>query len=165
MLCPPFSRAADAVALACIRGYQKYLSPRKGFSCPHRLVHGGASCSEFIRLAVASHGLRHSLPLARERFGRCHEAGQVLARRRRGGQPFASTPGEGTLGEGTPDDAPNSRRGRRRSRRGASPGSQQSWCGRMCDKYDPTPLDAPCSILDRIFDCGPGDSGCIDCGP
>jgi putative component of membrane protein insertase Oxa1/YidC/SpoIIIJ protein YidD len=41
-------------AIASLNTYQKYLSPHKGFSCPHRLAYGGDSCSEYNELLSAA---------------------------------------------------------------------------------------------------------------
>ena len=57
-----------------ISAYQKFISPRKGFCCAHRTVHGGPSCSEFARRAVLRYGIFKALVLLRYRFGRCRDA-------------------------------------------------------------------------------------------
>ncbi|MCW6034731.1 membrane protein insertion efficiency factor YidD [Spirulina subsalsa FACHB-351] len=70
----PLSGAVDAIALLSIRGYQRYLSPHKGFSCAYRSEHGGESCSEYVKKAIASHGLIAALPLIEQRFQDCEQA-------------------------------------------------------------------------------------------
>lgn len=77
---PPgfFWRLAARFAIASIAAYQKHLSPRKGFHCAHRALHGGASCSEFVRRAIARHGLREARWLARARFGECRLAARRM---------------------------------------------------------------------------------------
>ncbi|WP_228061460.1 membrane protein insertion efficiency factor YidD [[Phormidium] sp. LEGE 05292] len=45
------------IACTSISGYQKYLSPHKGFSCAHRILYGGESCSAYIKRIVAQKGL------------------------------------------------------------------------------------------------------------
>ena len=119
------------LALAAIIAYQKHLSPRKGFACAHRVWHGGASCSEFVRRAIEQHGLREAVPLARARFGACKAAAQEmrLARAQSGGG----------------QDDKKKRRGDR--------SSGLNWC------------DLPCGAADVLFDCGPCDSGIVDCTP
>ena len=59
------------VALALIRGYQRYLSPRKGFSCAYRVHAGGHSCSAFGHRAISRRGLLLGLVLLRRRLARC----------------------------------------------------------------------------------------------
>lgn len=70
----PWYSVSVRLALAAIRFYQQSISPRKGWCCAHRLCHGGHSCSEWAKRAVARHGLRTGAHLARRRFARCHVA-------------------------------------------------------------------------------------------
>lgn len=72
------NRAVDGFVVRGIHGYQKHISPRKGFRCAHRVYHGGVSCSEYIRRAIVAHGLRGTCPLARERFAQCRQAAQKM---------------------------------------------------------------------------------------
>jgi len=60
--------------------YQCYLSPYKGFRCAHRALHGGESCSQFVKRAVRQQGARRSLSAARSRFAECRAARDVLKR-------------------------------------------------------------------------------------
>lgn len=139
-------RLASGVAVAGIVAYQKYLSPRKGFSCPRRMLHGGASCSEFVRLAIAQHGLPGAVPLARLRFGECHAAGRAIrAERGRSGQ------------DGEEQD--DKKKGRRRGGGGLLPECDWACCALegLSDVLD-------CGLLDAI-DCGSIDCGSIDCIP
>ncbi|APW59190.1 membrane protein insertion efficiency factor YidD [Paludisphaera borealis] len=61
-----------------IRGYQRHLSPRKGYSCAHRVKHGGESCSEFARNIFAHEGWRAGLGSLQARFVACHAASRSL---------------------------------------------------------------------------------------
>jgi putative component of membrane protein insertase Oxa1/YidC/SpoIIIJ protein YidD len=67
------------LALAAIRGYQRWLSPQKGFSCAFRSATGGASCSAYGHAVIARFGLRLGLGLLRRRLDLC---GHVHAARR-----------------------------------------------------------------------------------
>lgn len=58
--------------------YQRYLSPHKGFSCAHRRLYGGASCSEYFRQAVSVYGVFDALPRLQRRFTACGEANRIL---------------------------------------------------------------------------------------
>ena len=73
--------------LSCllIRIYQRYVSPCKGYSCAHRALHGGASCSEFTRLALLDRGLLRAGPLLWHRLLACQAAAVQL-------RALASTP-------------------------------------------------------------------------
>jgi putative component of membrane protein insertase Oxa1/YidC/SpoIIIJ protein YidD len=65
---------ARPVAVAAIGGYQRYLSPHKGYHCAHAALYGGLSCSEYGKQAIQVNGLAGGLILLRERFQACHEA-------------------------------------------------------------------------------------------
>ena len=58
-------------ALRAIHAYQRYLSPRKGFSCALRGATGGDSCSAYGHRVIARCGLRKGLRLLRRRLGAC----------------------------------------------------------------------------------------------
>lgn len=73
-----------APALGAIWVYQNFISPYKGFSCAHRVVHGGDGCSGFAK--TASRNLTFSKPSPRSkpawrtaRRPRCNGAGNVVA--------------------------------------------------------------------------------------
>lgn len=59
------------LALFAIRGYQRYLSPIKGFSCALRIATGGDSCSAYGYRVIARTGLRVGLRLLRRRLNGC----------------------------------------------------------------------------------------------
>jgi putative component of membrane protein insertase Oxa1/YidC/SpoIIIJ protein YidD len=73
--------ALGSLAVALIGGYQRYLSPLKGYSCAHRMRHGGASCSEYARLIFASEGMRAGMRKVRRRLRQCHVVGRSLKAR------------------------------------------------------------------------------------
>jgi putative component of membrane protein insertase Oxa1/YidC/SpoIIIJ protein YidD len=60
-----------AILLAAIRFYRRHISPRKGFSCAHRVHRGGPSCSTYGYRAVQRHGALIGLALIRRRLTRC----------------------------------------------------------------------------------------------
>lgn len=62
---------ARALALAAIRAYQRWLSPRKGFSCALRGATGGASCSAYGHTVIARFGLLRGLGLLDRRLALC----------------------------------------------------------------------------------------------
>ena len=61
-------------ALVAIGGYQRWVSPRKGWGCAYRLAHGGPGCSGFAKRAIAERGLLVAWPAIRQRFRDCHDA-------------------------------------------------------------------------------------------
>ncbi len=65
--------------LVSIEWYQVYLSPRKGFCCAHRVLHGTDSCSEWIKRLVLRVGVIRAVPLSIRRFRSCNEAYEILS--------------------------------------------------------------------------------------
>ncbi|MEY3066812.1 MAG: hypothetical protein RLZZ532_3604 [Cyanobacteriota bacterium] len=63
--------ALNQSAIAAITGYQKYISPRKGFSCAYRVLHKTDSCSQYIKKLITKYGIIDAIPLANQRFKSC----------------------------------------------------------------------------------------------
>jgi putative component of membrane protein insertase Oxa1/YidC/SpoIIIJ protein YidD len=61
-----------------IAGYQRYLSPYKGFCCAYREHTGRASCSMLGRRVIRARGLFSGLVLLSKRFRRCSQSAAVL---------------------------------------------------------------------------------------
>jgi len=61
--------------------YQKWFSPWKGYSCAHRCLHGGYSCSEAVKQFVLNKGLISSIADIRERFRACRAAASIVRAR------------------------------------------------------------------------------------
>lgn len=59
------------LALSAIGLYQRYLSPRKGYSCSYRVHAGGSGCSGFGKHAIGKHGLLLGLVLLHRRMAKC----------------------------------------------------------------------------------------------
>jgi putative component of membrane protein insertase Oxa1/YidC/SpoIIIJ protein YidD len=59
------------LALAAIRGYQRFLSPLKGFSCAFRVATGADSCSAYGYRVIGRFGLRRGLGLLDRRLALC----------------------------------------------------------------------------------------------
>ena len=64
----------DLLAIQFIKTYQKYLSPRKGFSCAYSKLYGSESCSEYFRRKVKDCGISKAIPLFKERLKECELA-------------------------------------------------------------------------------------------
>jgi putative component of membrane protein insertase Oxa1/YidC/SpoIIIJ protein YidD len=62
------------LAVASINGYQKYVSPYKGYSCAYRVEFGKASCSGYAKSAINEHGLFVGVLELGNRFKHCHYA-------------------------------------------------------------------------------------------
>lgn len=74
VLLSPIDSSLRLVAIGIIGFYQRHLSQRKGYSCAHRIVHGGQSCSEYVKIVLADKSLLESTVLARQRFRECNIA-------------------------------------------------------------------------------------------
>lgn len=68
-----FDTCGKHLALWAIRAYQRYVSPRKGFSCAYRVLTGRDSCSAYGYKVIAHHGLRPGLVLLQRRLRTCGE--------------------------------------------------------------------------------------------
>ena len=87
--CDPALRrpVIDTAAIAAITGYQRFLSPYKGFRCAYRVLHGQESCSAYVKRMVSEVGCGDALRLAHVRFRECSAAYHVLmARKKSAGQ-------------------------------------------------------------------------------
>ena len=129
-------------AATAIVGYQKHLSPRKGFVCAHRVLHGGDSCSQYVKRVILAQGLLSAIPATRQRFQACKAAHQVLQARQQNPRPAK------------PPDQPQSDKCT----------SWQADCSNLngldgCADCAIACTDADCGSLD----CSP-DWNCNDCG-
>lgn len=184
----PRFRPGAAVALTGIAAYQRWFSKRKGFSCAHRVLHGGPGCSGYAKERIREVGLWKAIPDIRQRFAACGDAADTLhiqrqssmtpeqrARARASGRRSASGCADGPMEclESLPGASccmPASRRRSRRRDDAADIGAEGSWC---C--IENAPLVGRCfgasrgrsagSAADNSCDCGDlhGCDGCGDC--
>ena len=68
----------NSLVIAAVGQYQRYLSPRKGFNCAHRMAYGGESCSQHVKSLIATVGLLQAMALAPQRFRACGQAARLL---------------------------------------------------------------------------------------
>ncbi|WP_242031844.1 membrane protein insertion efficiency factor YidD [Microcoleus sp. FACHB-672] len=73
-----FQTAGRQIAISSIDAYKTYISPRKGFSCAHRMLHQGDSCSDYVKRMFSTENLMPALQMSRQRFRDCAGAGQIL---------------------------------------------------------------------------------------
>jgi putative component of membrane protein insertase Oxa1/YidC/SpoIIIJ protein YidD len=71
------------LALAAIRGYQRWISPRKGFRCALRTATGGDSCSAYGYRVIERFGLRCGIGLLQRRLALCGHVYRTAAPGRR----------------------------------------------------------------------------------
>ncbi len=74
--------ATRGLAVTAISGYQKFISPHKGFSCAHRVLYGCESCSQYFKQVIAEEGILTAIANAKGRFQECREANEILKKRR-----------------------------------------------------------------------------------
>lgn len=91
------------LALGAIWGYQRYISPHKGFRCAHSVLHGGTGCSGYAKHAICASGLWGAIPAIRQRFRDCRLASETLrtncAVHANWADEHANTPGRGRKGK------------------------------------------------------------------
>lgn len=68
----------NKIAVALIGGYQQYISPRKGFSCAHRILYNDESCSHYIKRMFMEQDFSRAIQAAHQRFKACKEANEIL---------------------------------------------------------------------------------------
>jgi putative component of membrane protein insertase Oxa1/YidC/SpoIIIJ protein YidD len=81
-----FTNFADntsrSLAVTAITGYQKFISPHKGFACAHRVLYGCESCSQYFKRVIAEEGIFTAIANAKGRFQECREASEIIKQRR-----------------------------------------------------------------------------------
>ena len=88
-----FANPGVTLASVAISGYQRYVSPYKGFRCAHCVLHKGRSCSEAVKRLIRKHGLIAAIPHVRGRFAECRAAMATL-------QVYAQAQAEGKKKKG-----------------------------------------------------------------
>jgi putative component of membrane protein insertase Oxa1/YidC/SpoIIIJ protein YidD len=68
----------NSLADKAVCDYQRYISPYKGFSCAHRKLHEGSSCSGYFRESLATKGLSSTLNNFPDRLRACQDAHRTL---------------------------------------------------------------------------------------
>jgi putative component of membrane protein insertase Oxa1/YidC/SpoIIIJ protein YidD len=165
------------ITVGAIAGYQRYISPHKGFSCAHRILYGGESCSQFVKRVIIEAGVLTAVKASRQRFQSCKESNRILKARRMGICQNANyihlvsnssdPPAE------TPEDMPEIPvDGTERATKKANPNNNCNDCSSMvdCSYIGCDALNcfsgADCSAMDcSALSCSGADcSGCGDCG-
>ena len=131
------------LAIAVIKAYQRWISPRKGFRCAHRVLHGGPSCSQFVKVAIATRPWPEALQRSRLRFAACGQAKRQLRILR------------SQLGE------------KSQSQEGRNPGRRKphsNWCemfvGGCCEAGGTSSLECGASLIPDCTEIVCGDCGC-----
>ena len=98
-------------AASAVIAYRSFLSPIKGFQCPHQRIYGAGSCSDFGLKAFRTYGFREGLRLLRERFVECKAAARSLMM---------------SAAQTTADDTAQSKRREKK----------EKWYDRWCSNFD-----------------------------
>ena len=144
-----FNSLTRQVGVSAITGYQKHISPHKGFACAHRVLYGGESCSQYFKQVIIQDGFRAALIQSRERFQACKQANYILRAQAEKPEPEPQNP-----------QSPQK-----------SPGSENIDCndcvtGAECSANlaDLVNNSRDCSAYDcSNFDCANPDCSALDC--
>ncbi|AFY30901.1 membrane protein insertion efficiency factor YidD [Calothrix sp. PCC 7507] len=153
MQIPLFDSLSRQVGVAAITGYQKHISPHKGFVCAHRVLYGGESCSQYIKRVVAEDGLKAAFVKSRERFPACKQANQILRWEKIHSRRSQGDDLESIEEEEESDTLP------RQPKKSSFISGDNTSCADCAD------VSCNCTeVLSIIPDCGSLDCGAADCG-
>jgi putative component of membrane protein insertase Oxa1/YidC/SpoIIIJ protein YidD len=142
-----FDSLTRQISTAAITGYQKHISPHKGFACAHRVLYGGQSCSQYIKRAIAQDGLKIAFIKSRERFQACKQANQIFHSQIENPEPTEEEEEE------EEQNAPA-----KAAQRFSFVGNDISFCPDCAD------LSCNCAeLVSMTPDCGALDFGAADC--
>ncbi|MEH2199617.1 membrane protein insertion efficiency factor YidD [Nostoc sp.] len=155
-----FDSFTRQVSAAAISGYQKHISPHKGFACAHRILYGGESCSGYFKRVIAKEGLQVAFVNSRERFQACKQANQIL-RRRAAACRYVSMQIENSE-ESTEEEAEM----QQKQQASGKVGQKSSFISsENTNCFDCADLGCNCAeIASVIPDCGFPDCSALDCG-
>jgi putative component of membrane protein insertase Oxa1/YidC/SpoIIIJ protein YidD len=161
--------------MAAITGYQRHISPHKGFACAHRILYGGDSCSQYIKRVIAEEGLKTAFVKSRTRFQACKQANHVLRSSMADGTP-TQTENPDFEEEEEIDNEPVNKQPRKPAPKFACQDSLDAIsCGgdfvdASCNCAELVSMTPDCGALDcggadcSALDCGGADCSFLDCG-
>ncbi|MCC5637056.1 membrane protein insertion efficiency factor YidD [Nostoc sp. CHAB 5844] len=139
------------VSVTAITGYQKHISPYKGFVCAHRILHGGESCSQYIKRVIAQEGLRIAFIKSRTRFQACKQANLILHSQSHNSGASAS------------EDEADIQQPKKEN--GSNDLSCGDWADLACNCPEFMSEIAACGATDcSVLDCSGADCSFLDCG-
>ena len=142
-------------AAALITAYQRYLSPLKGYSCAHRVLHHGESCSQYVKRTILERGLSDAWPQTQQRFRDCRSAYLVLMAQTSNHEDGQDDPGQnGKESEDNADlQAKQHEQSKSNPRDCPASGCNSSNC--------PDPISATCCLADLVESMA-CDAGALD---
>jgi putative component of membrane protein insertase Oxa1/YidC/SpoIIIJ protein YidD len=66
-----------------IKGYQKFISPRKGYRCAYSVRHGGSGCSGAVLQIIEENSIFTWRKLIKERFSNCKIAYEEIKKEKK----------------------------------------------------------------------------------
>ncbi|OUL22818.1 hypothetical protein BV378_23145 [Nostoc sp. RF31YmG] len=153
-------------SIFAITGYQKHISPHKGFVCAHRMLYGGDSCSQYIKRVIAEDGFKALLTKCRRRFQACKQANRILRSQAENSEPIED--------EEEPNlHSPKKVLGNTTKKSSFSSGDSTDCidCADVsCNCAELVSMTPDCSVLDcsavdcSSLDCSGADCSFLDCG-
>ncbi|MDJ0734297.1 MAG: membrane protein insertion efficiency factor YidD [Nostocaceae cyanobacterium] len=159
----PVDSLTRQISVAAITGYQKHISPHKGFACAHRVLYGGESCSQYVKRVIATKGLRKGLIMSRTRFQACKEANQILQSHAESIEPPEEDFPNNT--EAAKQQKERRRIGRRNDYQRCNSLEDRNCyvnCAELGCDFTEISFDL-CDLDCSIIDCGLGDCNILDC--
>lgn len=71
------------LSIACIKLYQKFISPKKGYRCAHSVLHGGTGCSGAVIQIINENSIFSWRKLIKQRFSDCKSASKELKEKKK----------------------------------------------------------------------------------
>lgn len=137
----------NGLALAAIAGYQRWISPYKGFRCAYRAHTGRCSCSQLGARAIRRFGTFDGIGVLRERLYRCGVAFRRFGKFAPPTQPAPAGPSEYSPAHNAVRVPPQQRGD--------------------CDIIACVPIDAiPCDAgIGDAMECLPSSGPSVNCSP
>ncbi|QIR37844.1 membrane protein insertion efficiency factor YidD [Tolypothrix sp. PCC 7910] len=149
----PLDLLGRKLSVVAITGYQKHISPRKGFVCAHRVLYGGESCSQYIKRVIAEDGFAALPAKSHQRFQACKEANRILRSQAEESEPIPE-------GDEQEEKSPKALPGRKAQQSS----STNNTCGDTSDCGNITDASCDCAeLLNMTPDCSPPDCSTPDC--
>ncbi|MDZ7959292.1 MAG: membrane protein insertion efficiency factor YidD [Aulosira sp. DedQUE10] len=163
----PLDSLGRKVGMVAITGYQKHISPRKGFVCAYRVLYGGESCSQYIKRVIAEDGFGALLTKSRKRFQACKQANRILRSQAENLEPIEE---EEEQENPAPKQVPGTN-AKKSSWSNSGDGTDCLNCADVsCDCAEILSMTPDCSSLDcnavdcSSPDCSGADCSFLDCG-